>query len=196
MIVEVIVSTNKLLSNPTGSEIITQSFDESIHEISVSVCKVFESFDQYTDAIPSVKSVTYQNETFIEMAKEYEYEYENDYDQESSSMFSWVNDQSYLCKSFSFKGKEFKIIHNAFGSHDQNLHIYLHKTGFLGSGLEVKINKQWYPDDNILLLEIVELHLIAEETNCTDEGMLEECREGYISAAVNKITGCILKYMR
>ena len=190
MVGQVFVTTNKLLSNPTGSEIELQPFNENIHGVSVSVCKIFESLDLYSDTIPALVSIEYQNSKNV-TGNQHE---ENVI--KSSPSFSWVNDKSYLCKTFPLKGKQVKIVHTAYGTNDKNMYIYVHKTGFLGSGLEIKINKDWFSEDNILLLEISELHLIPEEAKCSDEVNLEECREEYISAAVNNITGCVLKFMR
>lgn len=187
MIGEVIVSTDKVLSNPAGSQVNLHPFDENVHSVSISVCKIFESLDLYTDTIPALINVSYQNsstntEDWTEI--------------ESTPLFSWANDQSYLCKSFPIMEKNVKILHTAFGVYDTNMHIYLHKTGVLGSGLELKIDKNWFDKDVILLLELTELHLIPDEAKCSYKGMFEVCREEYISAAVNNVTGCILKYMR
>ena len=62
------------------------------------------------------------------------------------------------------------------------MYLYLHKNGDLGSGLEVKINKDMLEDDNLFLLEIVVLHLISDDGKCSDAGHFQNCREEYISA--------------
>ena len=59
------ISTIKLISKPTGSEIDLQPFDEIIHKATVSVCKIFETLDQYTDTIPALESVSYEKNSNV-----------------------------------------------------------------------------------------------------------------------------------
>ena len=189
MVVAGVISTIKLISKPIGSEINFEPFDDDVHKATLSVCKICESLYQYTDTIPALKSVSYQENSNDEWIGE-------DDTGEASPLYFWVNEQSFLCKSFPLKGNEVKILHTAYGTNDKNMHIYLHKTGDLGSGLEVKINKDLFKNDNIFLLQIEVLHLISDDGKCSDDGHYQNCREEYISVAVNNYAGCVLKFMR
>ena len=149
--VAAVISTIKLISKPTGSEIDLELFDDNIHKVTVSVCKICETLDQYTNIIPALESVSYQKNTIV--TKKWIGE---DDTREGSPIFSWVNEKSFLCKSFPLEGNEVKILHTAFGTNDRNMYIYLHKHGDLGSGLEIKLNKALFEDFNIFLLPIIQ----------------------------------------
>ena len=183
---QLILSTQKLQNNLTGSKVEYMETDPNLN-ISISLCnsKLSWPIDNITEL--------HRFDSIFQKGKE-DTEW-TEYHDTGSEMYIWEEKEYfvYLCKTMSFTADEVKIVH--LGRYRDDA-IFLHDHSFLTGGTSLKLAGHVLNDNNILLLKAKQIQRIEEENVCSSSIEFDSCRDDFIREEFNKTFGCIYFNMK
>ena len=183
---QLILSTQKLQNNLTGSKVEYMETDPNLN-ISISLCnsKLSWPLDNITE-LHRFDSIFQKGKDDTEWTE---------YHDTVSEMFIWEEKEYfvYLCKTMSFTADEVKIVH--LGRYRDDA-IFLHDHSFLTGGTSLKLARHVFNDNNILLLNAKQIERIEEENVCSSSIEFDSCRDDFIREEFNKTFGCIYFNMK
>ena len=191
MILQVTVSVQKVMSNPTGASIEFKETNSAVN-LSLTVCKIDYDLKEIDGMIKPLFALVYRNIT-AETVEEYSIKELNS---RLNSFYWFKNDLIHICITISLKfADEIELVH-LYNWHNENMLVYVHETGLFGSGYEKKIDKHWLKENMVALLELEQIVSLPNPLVCSENYLYDQCKLEMLSVAFFARTGCSITFPR